>query len=331
METKSLSSRQVRWAQELSRYYFQIEYCQGKTNKATDVLSKYLQQSAKEEETLRTENVKILYHLQSSLSNASFSGLSASAELSSLHQVLICGTHVLPQLRQFWDTFQAKLGAEGPYQVSIGAMHLRLSELQESDDKVRKIRVEGLKSDYKEVDGVLHHQGLLFIPEAIWTKLISQHYKNPLAGYFGIDKTTELVGRKYYWLSLRKDVESYVWGCDVCLASKTVRQKPYGDLQSLPIPTHRWKDLFMDFVIKLPLFSDWKGNSYDSILVIVNRLTKIVHYEPVKVNIDALELAEVIIDMVVRHYGLPDSIVTNRGSVFTSKFWPSLCYFLGVK
>ena len=56
-----------------------------------------------------------------------------------------------------------------------------------------------------------------------------------------------------------------------------------------------------------------------------------VHYEPVKVTIDAPGLAEVIIDVVVRHHGLPDSIVTDRGSLFTSKFWSSLCYFLGIK
>ena len=87
----------------------------------------------------------------------------------------------------------------------------------------------------------------------------------------------------------------------------------------------------MDFVTRLPLSSDWKGDNYDSILVIVDRLTKMVHYEPVKVTIDAPGLAEVIIDVVVRHHGLPDSIVTDRGSLFTSKFWSSLCYFLGVK
>ena len=56
-----------------------------------------------------------------------------------------------------------------------------------------------------------------------------------------------------------------------------------------------------------------------------------VPYEPVKVTIDAPGLAEVIIDVVVRHHGLPDSIVTDRGSLFTSKFWSSLCYFLGIK
>ena len=55
----------------------------------------------------------------------------------------------------------------------------------------------------------------------------------------------------------------------------------------------------MDFVIGLPLSADWKGDSYDSILVIVNRLTKMVHYEPVKITINAPGLAEVIIDVVV--------------------------------
>ena len=227
--------------------------------------------------------------------------------------------------------FQAKLGAEGPYQVSIGAMRLRLSELQESDDKAQKIRAEGLKSDYKEVDGVLHHQGLPFVPEAIRTELISRHHNDPLIGHFGIDKTRELVGRKYYWLSLRKDVKSYVWRCDVCLPLKTVRHKPYCDLQSLSIPTHWWKNLCMDFVTGLPLFSDWKGNNYNSILVIVNWLTKMVYYKLVKVIINAPGLAKVIIDMVIRHHDLPDSIVTNRGSVFISKFWLLLCYFFGVK
>ena len=87
----------------------------------------------------------------------------------------------------------------------------------------------------------------------------------------------------------------------------------------------------MDFVMGLLVLTNWKGDSYDSILVIVNRLTKMVHYEPVKVTIDAPGLAEVIIDVVVQHNELLDSIVTDRGSLFTSKFWSLLCYFLGIK
>ena len=238
METKSLSSRQVRWAQELSRYYFQIDYIQGKANGAADALSRYPQRSAEEEKTFRAENVKILHRLQSFLSNASLSGLSTSAELLPLYQVLICGTHVLPHLRQFWKTFQAELGAEGPYRVSIDAMRLRLPELQDNDKEAIALRAGGLPEGWEDVEGVLQYQGLPYIPEIIRSEVISRHHDDLLVGHFGIDKTRELVGRKYYWPSLRRDVESYVRGCDVCLASKAVRHKPYGDLQSLPIPTH---------------------------------------------------------------------------------------------
>ena len=56
-----------------------------------------------------------------------------------------------------------------------------------------------------------------------------------------------------------------------------------------------------------------------------------VYYEPVQMTITAPALAEVIFNVVVRHHGLPDSIVSDRGSVFTSKFWSSLCYFLSIK
>ena len=171
----------------------------------------------------------------------------------------------------------------------------------------------------------------MFVPEVIWTKNISWHHDDPLAGHFGIDKTKDFVGRKYYWPSLQRDIETYIKGCDVCLGSKAVRHKLYDDLQPLLIPTHRWKDLSIDFVTGLPISTDWKGDSYDSILVIVDWLTKMMHYEPVKVIIDAPELAEVILDVIVWHHGLPDSIMSDRNSLFTSKFWLLLCYFLEIK
>ena len=67
----------------------------------------------------------------------------------------------------------------------------------------------------------------------------------------------------------------------------------------------------MDFVTGLPVSTDWKDESYDSILVIVDKLTKMVYYEPVKITIDAPGLAEVIINVVIQHHGLPNSIITD--------------------
>ena len=81
----------------------------------------------------------------------------------------------------------------------------------------------------------------------------------------------------------------------------------------------------------LSIWTDWKGDSYDSILVIIDRLTKMIHNEPVKIIINAQGLVEVIINVVVCHHDLPNSIVTDRGYLFTSKFWSLLCYFLGIK
>ena len=100
-------------------------------------------------------------------------------------------------------------------------MRLRLAKLQESDAEAQKIRAKELKKGldkYVDVDGVLHYQELPFLSEIIWTKLIDQ---------------------KYYWPSLKKDVKAYVKGCDVCLLFKAVRDKPYENLQVLPIPTHQ--------------------------------------------------------------------------------------------
>ena len=332
IDTKNLSSRQVRWAQELSRYHFRIDYCHGKVNAAADALSKFLQRSQDEDEELWAENCWILHRLQNSLTSASLAGLSLSSSSSlpsQLHQVLICGTYVLPQLRQFWQGLQKKLAQEEPYVV--GSMRLRLHELEAKDKHVRKLRAEQLVKDWQYINDVLHHQGLPYVPEIIQTELISRYHNDPLAVYFRIKKTQELLFRKYYWPTLRSDVNNYVRGCNVYLALKAVRHKPYGDLQSLPILTHHWKDLSMDFVTVLLISTDWKGNSYDSILVIVDWLTKMVYYKLVKVTIDAPGLAKVIIGVVVRHHNFSDSIVTDRGSLFTSKFWSLLCYFLGIK
>ena len=113
---------------------------------------------------------------------------SSSSSLTPLHQVLICGTHVLPQLRQFLDTFRAELVDEEHYTASIGGMRLRLQELQEKEPKLRG---SGLTSPegWEDSEGDLHRQGLPYIPEIIRTELISRHHDDPLVGHSGIEKT----------------------------------------------------------------------------------------------------------------------------------------------
>ena len=87
----------------------------------------------------------------------------------------------------------------------------------------------------------------------------------------------------------------------------------------------------IDFVTGLSISINWKEDSYDFILVIVDWLTKIIHYKSVKITINASRFAEVIIDMVMRHHGLLDSIMINKGTLFILNLWLSLCYFLDIK
>ena len=245
-----------------------------------------------------------------------------------LHQIFICRTYALLQFYKFWSIFCAKLANKELYKASIGGMSLKLPELQETDSKAQELK---LKDGYQDIDGVLYHKSLLFVPKAIQIELIRRHHNNLLDGHFGIKKTHKFLVQKYFWPTLKYDVEACVKGCNVYLASKTMRHKPYNDLQSLSVPIHQWKNLSIDFVTSLLISIDWKKDSYNSILVIVDQLTKMVYYELVKITINTLRLAEIIIDMVVWYHGLSNLILTNKSSLLISKFWSLLCYFLGIK
>ena len=291
-------------------------------------MSRFPQRNQDKKEELQGENGRIFHHLQNSLTSASLANFFSRP--SHLHQVFLYGIYVLPQLREFWDLLQSKQLDKSLYIANIGGMKLTLHELQVKDKQARKAIVEHSEG-WDNIDGLLHYQGLPYVPEIMQTEFISRNHDNPLAGHFGIEKTRELISREYYWLMLCNNIQDYVKGCNVCLASKAVWYKPYGDLQSLPIPTHCWKILSMDFVTGLPVTTDWTGDNYDSILVIVNRLIKMVHYKSVMITINASALAKVMINVVVRHHGLSDSIVTDKELLFTSKLWSLVCYFLDIK
>ena len=178
-------------------------------------------------------------------------------EPSPLYQVLVCGTHVLSKLCQFWNFFQINIAWDSPYIANIGGMRLRLSELQENNKETKLLKGSaGLSEDWENIEEILQYWELLYFSEIICSEVISCHHDNLLARHFGFDKTRELVGRKYYWSSLRRDVEAYIRGCDICLTSKAVCYKPYGDVQSLLVLIHQWKNLSMNFVTSLLLSAD---------------------------------------------------------------------------
>src|SRR5437773_11095509 len=87
----------------------------------------------------------------------------------------------------------------------------------------------------------------------------------------------------------------------------------------------------MDMIVRLPPSADSKGNAYDAILVIVNRFTKMAKYFPIREMIAAPQLAELFCNEIVKQYDTPRSIVTDRGSIFTSEYWSTLCYYMKAK
>ncbi|KZT62760.1 ribonuclease H-like protein, partial [Calocera cornea HHB12733] len=111
-------------------------------------------------------------------------------------------------------------------------------------------------------------------------------------------------------------VRRYVSGCDTCQRTKAPRHKPYGLLQPLDVPTRPWHSISMDFIVKLPLSS-----GYDSIWVVVDRFTKMSHFVPCNETVTASGLASLFLQHIFRLHGFPQSIVSDRGSLFVSQFW----------
>jgi hypothetical protein len=94
--------------------------------------------------------------------------------------------------------------------------------------------------------------------------------------------------QKYWWFGLKKDVDSHVALCDVCQRVKAEHQRPTRLLHPLKIPEWKWEEIGMDFIVGIPRTS----TGYDSIWVIVYRLTKVAHIIPVKTTYSGARLAE---------------------------------------
>jgi transposase InsO family protein len=107
---------------------------------------------------------------------------------------------------------------------------------------------------------------------------------------------------------------------------KDSTQKPQGLLKSLPIPSYPWQSIGIDFIGPLP-----KSGEYDYVTVVIDRLTSMVHILPCVSTIRTSEFAHLFYKEIVRLHGLPESIVSDRDTKFTSKFWQELHRLLGTK
>jgi hypothetical protein len=115
---------------------------------------------------------------------------------------------------------------------------------------------------------------------------------------------------RYWWYEMKRAIAEYVALCDNCQRVKVEHHRPAGLLQPLKIPKWKWEEISMDFIVGLPKTK----SGYDSILVIVNRLSKVVHFIPVKSTYKGSKLTELYIARIVCLHGVPKKIVSNRGT-----------------
>ena len=110
--------------------------------------------------------------------------------------------------------------------------------MQESYPKMKELKSKDLPESWKNVEDILHHQGLLYVLEVIYSITLSRSHDNLLAKHFKIDKINELVARNHFWSIFYRDVKVYIKDCNLYLASKAILHKPYRDFLLLQIPTY---------------------------------------------------------------------------------------------
>jgi hypothetical protein len=182
--------------------------------------------------------------------------------------------------------------------------------------------------------GLLLYNMRVYVPDArdLRLRVLQTKHDHVTAGHPGFRKTLELVKREFYWPGLRAFVSEFCKSCDECPRNKAARHKPYGLLKQLPIPDRPWESISADFIVELPpsIASD-SGSTHNAILVVVDRLTKMVHFIPTTTTATASDLARLYVTHVFSKHGVPSDIVSDRGSTFTSQFMTALGRLLNIK
>ena len=183
-------------------------------------------------------------------------------------------------------------------------------------------------------DGYWFHGSALYVPEMqnaedkkLKEQILRANHVLPQAGHVGRTKMLEKIQRYYWWPRLRQDVEDFLRTCDACQRNKVDNSLPAGLLQPLPIPKRRWESISMDFIVDFPKTAD----GHDSILVVVDRLSKYAHFIPTTESISAEDLAHVFVDRIFKLHGMPKEILTDRGPLFTSAFTKELFKILDTR
>jgi hypothetical protein len=209
----------------------------------------------------------------------------------------------------------------------------RIIDAQRSDEGMKHMheKIEAGKATCfrKDDQGVVWFNNRIVVPKSdeVRQQILDEAHLSRYSIHPGSTKMYHDLKQHYWWTKMKIDIARYVARCNTCRHVKAIHMKTAGPLQSLPIPTWKWEDISMDFIVGLPRTA--KG--FDSIWVIIDRLTKIAHFLPVKTYYPVITYAQMYIARILSLHGVSKTIVSNRGPQFVSKFWEELHKSLGTK
>ncbi|GJY87724.1 putative reverse transcriptase domain-containing protein [Tanacetum coccineum] len=219
----------------------------------------------------------------------------------------------------------------------ILTVHLKLpSQILEAQNKALKeenVKNENLRGMDKSFE--IRPDGTRCIKNRSWLPLFGglrdlimhESHKSKYSIHPGSDKMYHDLKKLYWWPNMKAIIAEYVGKCLTCSRVKAECQKPSGLLVQPEIPMWKWERITMDFVTKLPKTSI----GHDTIWVIVDRLTKSAHFIPTRATDSMETLTRLYIKEIVSRHGVPISIISDRDSHFTSRFWQSLQNALGTQ
>ncbi|GKB75493.1 putative reverse transcriptase domain-containing protein [Tanacetum coccineum] len=194
----------------------------------------------------------------------------------------------------------------------------------ENSKDPEKLRTEKLEP---RTDGTLCLNGRSWLPcyGNLRTVIMHESHKLKYSIHSGSEKMYQDMKKLYWWPNMKANIATYVSKCLTCAKVKAEHQRPSGLLVQPDIPQWKWDNITMDFVMKLPKSSQ----GYDTIWVIVDRLTKSAIFVPMRETDPMDKLARMYLKEVVTRHGIPLSIICDRDPRFASNFWRSLQNALG--
>ncbi|GKB86640.1 putative reverse transcriptase domain-containing protein [Tanacetum coccineum] len=236
--------------------------------------------------------------------------------------------HILDQRR--WLELLADYDCEIRYHPGMANV---IEDALSRKERIKPLRAENLRGMNKAFE--IRPDGNRCIKNQSWLPrfgnlrdlIMHESHKSKYSIYPGSDKMYQDLKKLYWWPNMKAIIAEYVGKCLTCSRVKAECQKPSGLLVQPEIPMWKWERITMDFVTKLPKTS----NEHDTIWVIVDRLTKSAHFIPTR-ETDSMEtLTRLYIKEIVSRHGILISIISDRDSHFTSRFWQSLQSALGTQ